>query len=173
MNDKLVSVLSVLFFSVLFPILLAWFFYKLPTWRDTRIYSRKKGLLGTWLSTWQEADDPRRWVTEKVEISAHKGKLQLVNFDNSGGHAWRGECLLHDERYLYGTWRSSKPGAQSAGVFSFLALPQGKILVGQAIGQDPAGVPRASDWILGRQPEDVEQGKQWLIKYATHFHGDA
>lgn len=167
--------------TVVFPIVLcvagiiggAWASELWSKHQGNKRYSRRNDLLGTWQSTWQEADNPTGWITEEVEISVAKGRLQLVNSHNTGGYLWHGQCELHDERYLYGHWRSRKPGAQSTGVFCFFALPHGRVLVGQAFGLDPAGIPRNTDWILGREPRDIESGKQWLSVHATHYRAGA
>lgn len=150
----------------------AWLSAKWPEYQTTQQYSRRNDLLGAWASTWQDADDPNQWVTETVAIDIDQGKLRLRNSDNVGGYLWQGACDLYDDHYLYGTWKSLREGSHSTGVFSFLALPQGNVLVGQAMGQDKLGVPRTSDWILARHKEDLDIGKRWLARHATYYRGD-
>ncbi|MVV48672.1 hypothetical protein EJA72_10525 [Pseudomonas sp. PB120] len=147
-----------------------------PWWanyQSARVYRRRNDYLGDWESTWQDADDPTQWVTEKVNVDVAKGRLRLTNSDNVGGYEWQGSCDIYDNRYLYGTWKSRRNAAPSTGVFSFLTLPQGQVLVGQAMGQDREGVARTSDWILAREQKGLAQGKQWLVEHGTYFHGDA
>jgi hypothetical protein len=146
-----------------------------PWWakrQSTQAYLRRDDFLGDWESTWQDADDPNQWVTEKVKVDVADGRLRLLNSRNVGGYLWQGTCDIYDERYLYGTWKSIRKAAHSTGVFSFLTLPQGQVLVGQALGQDRTGVARTSDWILAREKKGLEEGKQWLVEHATYFHGD-
>jgi hypothetical protein len=143
----------------------------LPRFLSTRRYQRRDDLLGEWSSTWQDADDPNQWVTETVHIDVADGRLRLRNSSNVGGYRWEGVCELYGDHYLYGTWKSLKKAAPSTGVFSFLTLPQGDVLVGQAMGQDRFGVARTSDWILARQKTDIDIGKQWLCDHATYYRG--
>ncbi|KAB0491100.1 hypothetical protein [Pseudomonas vancouverensis] len=149
----------------------AWLSVWLPKYLSTRRYSRREDLLGVWDSTWQDADDANQWVTEKVEIDIADGQLRLRNSDNVGGYRWQGTCELYEDHYLHGTWKSLKKAAPSSGVFSFLMLPQGEVMVGQAMGADKFGTPRTSDWILARQAADIDIGKKWLIKHATYYRG--
>ena len=163
-----------------FPIIVAAFSTGFGVWlspwwakrQSTQAYLRRDDFLGDWESTWQDADDPNQWVTEKVNVDVAEGRLRLLNSRNVGGYLWQGTCDIYDERYLYGTWKSIRKAAHSTGVFSFLTLPQGQVLVGQALGQDRTGVARTSDWILAREKKGLEEGKQWLVEHATYFHGD-
>ncbi|MGE8069155.1 hypothetical protein [Pseudomonas sp. NPDC089569] len=150
----------------------AWFSIWLPKFLSTRRYARRDDLLGEWASTWQDADDPNQWVTETVTVDIADGRLHLLNANNVGGYRWEGTCELYDDHYLYGKWKSLKKAAPSKGVFSFLMLPQGDVLVGQAMGQDKLGVARTSDWILARQNVDIDKGKQWLRDHTTYYRGN-
>jgi hypothetical protein len=150
----------------------AWFSYWLPKFQSTQRYKQCDKYLGDWESTWQDADDPNQWVTETVTIDIDNGRLRLRNSGNVGGYRWEGACDLYGN-YLYGTWKSLKQAAPSIGVFSFLTLPQGNVLVGQAMGTDRSGDARTSDWILARQKTDIAFGKQWLCKHATYYRGEA
>ncbi|MCL4300181.1 MAG: hypothetical protein KJ077_30895 [Anaerolineae bacterium] len=122
--------------------------------------SRTTGIDGIWISIWEvNSLDGPVWVSEKVRINQHFGKLKFVNTENNRGFTWSGLGRLVNKRYIIGEWSETRPGAHSSGVFVFTISPAGNSMYGNALGTNIGNV-EGSRWILGRTETDLEFGKR-------------
>lgn len=135
----------------------------LPQVVDHIRLKKRPAFAGEWLSTWEPKSAGRpSWVNEKMRVTIEFGRLRFSNSENECSYSYEGTARLIKNRHLVGTWRSLKPGAYSSGAFLLTVAPQGHYLFGQIVGPNDEGVMEAGRYVLGRSPQDVEEGKRML-----------
>ena len=92
--------------------------------------------------------------------------MQLKSIGNPKGYNWEGSGELYEDEYFHGTRKSTNPASKAKGTFMFSFLPEGRTLVGQAIGPDQNGRLISMSWAMGRDDESLELGKRWLNSQA-------
>ena len=137
--------------------------YYLPALIDYLHYRKAKTILGDWHSSWSLMNDKKTtWMTERVTISAHLGKVKLINNQNSGGYEWEGIGEIVHSKHLLGKYWSLRPGATSRGIFSVTLCPQGHYMVGHFVGPNDHDMTMIGKFVLGRTPEDVKKAKKFI-----------
>jgi hypothetical protein len=151
-------------------IVVAFLQYSIPIWLDNRSYRLKLDIRGDWHSSWTDPSSQKTWTQETCTITIKRGKLVLRGRNNSAGYEWEGEARRHDSgRFIYGTWRSTRPGSNSTGVVMFMVLPQGDLIVGQTFGPDKQGNFRRSEWVMARDKIALNTAREWLKKSSQKF----
>jgi hypothetical protein len=122
---------------------------------------RNKKLFRDWKSMWRPQNESNKshWVSETVRVSQGLGHLSLRNLNNSAGYQWKGTAKVFGSSYLYGTWRSVRPGAHSRGVISLTIGPQGNYMFGVFHGPNDEGISQIGLWALGLTEADLETAK--------------
>lgn len=148
---------------VLSALLGAVFSLVLPLIFDHVRLKRGPDFAGEWLSRWEPKSPGRPvWVREHMNITIRFGRLKFENHNNECSYSYEGAARLVERRHLVGTWHSRRPGAYSSGAFLLTIAPQGGCMFGQIVGPNDEGVMEAGRFVLGRTPQDVEQGKRLL-----------
>jgi hypothetical protein len=139
--------------------------YLLPALIDYFRYRDARTILGEWHSSWApENTHNKDWVEERVVISPRLGKLRLRNRQNSAGYEYEAEGKIVLRKHVVGVWRSIRPGATSAGIFSLTVSPQGDFMFGHFVGPNDSGHLSMGEFILGRTLKDVASAKQFINK---------
>ena len=142
--------------------------FLIPIWWDNYRYKHNRRIIGDWKSIFQTSGaGADKWSSENVCIYVKGGKVRLTNSSNGDGFEWEGAGELYGESYFYGTWKSTKAESAARGVFIFFLLTEGRTIVGHTMGPDAHGVNVSVDWVMGRDNEALERGKQWLLQQAA------
>jgi hypothetical protein len=125
-------------------------------------------LTGEWRSLWLNGE--RRWVDESVRIVEDTHGLVLGNLNSS--YHYTGQAVVHDRRFIYGNWRSLKPGANSTGALSLVVLPKGEAMAGYWTGPSDYGELRVFPWLLGRNQHATDEAFRWLNENMTGWQAE-
>ncbi|HBA40016.1 MAG TPA: hypothetical protein DCZ05_09810 [Deltaproteobacteria bacterium] len=143
-----------------------------PIWLSYRRYDAAPDITGTWLGAYQAAALPGHpWIREDTKIWRQGGKFRFAGYNNPQHDEIEGDADLFGLDHLIGRWRQLDKRGPNHGVFMFTISPTGRLMYGFWVGVTETGEKRFGAWVLARDEQDIEQGKNLLhhvtIKMAT------
>lgn len=156
--------LLITFLATLIGVIATWYFSVPNRLKNIKSLASKFKANEEWFCIWQEDTNNSKWITDKVQITKHFGKLIMEVKESGDEYKWRYEGKIVNG-LLIGEFYSLRPDSISVGSAVLKFNPKGNILAGYYIGPTNKSRINIGKVILLNNLSNLERVKSNFTSY--------